>query len=59
MERCTRCFTEFVLFAAFGEVPAGLKLNGVPYCWECFEVVARELGPGAPSKASLLGGVSK
>jgi len=60
MRRCTRCSAEFVLFAAFGGLwPEGLTFDGAPYCWECFQEVAREIERAARPKTAVSQGVSQ
>jgi len=53
MARCTRCLKEFALFLAFDQTPEGLKLNGIPYCWACFEEVVAEIESGAQPKETV------
>lgn len=53
MTTCTRCSREFVLFAVLGETLGGCTLDGVPYCWQCFEEAAREIESGAQPKETV------
>lgn len=42
-EVCTRCGDHFELFVPPDGMPGGCLVNGVPYCWDCVEKVAREI----------------
>jgi len=53
MATCQGCGCRFTLFVALGEVPGGCTVNGVPYCWGCFEEAAREIESGAQPKTTV------